>query len=518
MGLAGPLGEGELPALLVEIERLAPGLDDHAVGQALDALAPRIGGRYAPRLVALARSMRIGTLRASALVAVAPIVKQRDRQAMMEEALDTVLSDGAPLEQPVLAPLLATIPAERSERIREPLVRAALANIQHADDVVRLARGSLRGEEQMRAARRVIDLDPWKGGLKELLDLASEVPDAELGELLELARGVDPKKRDDRTLASLVSDVAPRLSTTAHAEALAIVDELGESLGRCVALAALGELNRAAAEAALLADPVDRAKALFGLGESTLDAAVRAAGEVGDPATRAELLLSAGRAALAPQALDLVPEVDEPWRRVALLLEAIALTDDREPLVRETLALIAERAAENFNPTPGGQLAALAPYLPASLAREAIDIALQIDEHQSPLSVGAMSDLAPHLRSAELHLLVERCGRLVPVKRARVLRDLAASAPEALHPAILDQAAQLDAADIRGVVTAYARRIAPSLLGQALQLCRPIGDMEAALTAATGVAVAARISPVPGVRLRRRDRGRCHRPHQEPDV
>ena len=496
VGLASTPEEGELPELLDEIERLAPRLDDQTVGRALDVLAPRLGARYAPRLMALARRMRTGTLRANALAALAPIVN-RERQEVLTEALDSVPSADAAIEQPALTALLATMPGNRGERVRRRLIRDALAAIEHAPDVVRLAQNSLRSDEQMLAARRAAQLDQTKGGLDEMLALAPAVPDAELGSLLELARGIDPTIRDDRTMARLIRAVAPHVSSATRDDAVAVVDELAESPDRCFALAALGELNRAAAEAALLADPAERAKALFGLGESTVDAAVRAADEVGDPAIRADLLLSAGHAALVPQALDAVREVHEPWRRVALLLRAIALTDDCEPLVQESLVLIAERAAENFHPTPSAQLAELAPYLSPALTSEAIDTALRIDERLRPYSVGALSAVAPHLPAADLDLVVEVSGRLGSAKRARVLQEIAAFAPATLHPTILDQAAELDAEDIQNVVAVYADRIAPALLEQALQICRPIGNKDIALTTATDLAVAARITPVP---------------------
>jgi hypothetical protein len=497
-GLAGTLVRGELAELLSEIECLAPGLDDSTIAWAVAAFAPRIGGQFAPRLLVLARRVRTGVLRAQALVALAPIIKRNDRQAVFEEALDGVLSDEAPMMRPVLATVLATMPADRSERIRAGLVRDALANIDYAPDVVQLARDSLRSDEQMLAIRRAVELDPSEGGLEEMVALAPETPEAELGELLEIARGIDPAKRDDRTMARLVRTVAPHLSPAVHEQALAIVDDLGESAARCFALASLGERNRAVAEAARLADPTERTNALSGLGEPECDAPVQATDELRDRRERAELLLDTRDAARVPQALELARELSEPWRRVELLLKAIALTDNHESLVHETLTLIAKRAGENFNPAPSGQLDELGRYLPASLAREAIDTALQLDEQASLLFTGAVVKLAPHLPTADLHLLVEGSGRLSPAKRGRVLRALAGSVPAELHPTILDRAAELDVEDIRGVVDACAERIAPSLLEPMLQLCRPIGHADAALTTATDLAVAAHINPVPG--------------------
>ena len=443
VGLADTLTRGELPELLAEIERLEPGLEGSTISWAVTAFAPRIGRQFAPRLLVLARRVTDGVLRAHALVAIAPIMERGDRQAVFEEALDGVLSDEAPLRRPVLATVLATLPADRSEQIRAGLVRDSLADIDHAPDVVRLARESLRSDEQILAIRRAVELDPRHGGLEEMLALAPETPEAELGELLEIARAIDPPNRDDRTMARLVDTIAARLTPAAREQALALVEDPGESPAR---------------------------------GEPGLDALVQTAGEV----------------------LELAHAASEPWRRVELLLKAIALTDDGESLVRETLTLIAERAGESFNPTPSEQLGKLGPYLPASLAREAIDTAVQLDERASPLFVAAVGRLAPHLPTATLPLLVDVSGRLSSAKRGRVLRALAGTVPRELHRTILESAAQLDAEDIRAVVDAYTERVAPSLLEAMLQLCRPIGNAEAALASATDVAVAAAISPVPG--------------------
>ena len=408
VGLADTLTRGELPELLAEIERLEPGLEGSTISWAVTAFAPRIGRQFAPRLLVLARRVTDGVLRAHALVAIAPIMERGDRQAVFEEALDGVLSDEAPLRRPVLATVLATLPADRSEQIRAGLVRDSLADIDHAPDVVRLARESLRSDEQILAIRRAVELDPRHGGLEEMLALAPETPEAELGELLEIARAIDPPNRDDRTMARLVDTIAARLTPAAREQALALVEDPGESPAR---------------------------------GEPGLDALVQTAGEV----------------------LELAHAASEPWRRVELLLKAIALTDDGESLVRETLTLIAERAGESFNPTPS-ERRRLGPYLPASLAREAIDTAVQLDERASPLFVAAVGRLAPHLPTATLPLLVDVSGRLSSAKRGRVLRALAGTVPKELHRTILESAAQLDAEDIRAVVDAYTERVAPSLL------------------------------------------------------
>lgn len=435
--LAGMLAEGELPELLAEIEYLAPGLEDSTIASAVIAFAPRIGSRYAPRLLVLARSVRTGVERAEALVALAPLVKRSDRPALFEEALDGVLSDEAPLTRPVLATVLATMPADRSEQIRAGLVRDALAHIDYAPDVVRLAQKWLRSDEQMLAIRRAVELDEYTGGLTEMLALAPATPDAELGELLEIAQRIDAAKRDDRTMARLVAAVAPRLPPGAQQPALRMAEGLGEPAAR-------------------------------------LDAPVRAAGEVGDR------------------------EVREPWRRVARLLEAIALTDDPGSLVHEALTLIASRAGEDFNPAPSAQLGELGPYLPPSLTREAIETALQLDERARGLFASAVATLAPHLSTADLQLLVEGSGRLSPAKRAGALIAIADTAPADLHPTILDLAAELEAEDMRGIVDAYAERVAPSLLEDVLALCRPIGNADAGLATATDLTAAARTSPVPG--------------------
>jgi hypothetical protein len=192
-----------------------------------------------------------------------------------------------------------------------------------------------------------------------------------------------------------------------------------------------------------------------------------------------------------------VADATERWRRVELMLEAVAHADDRESLVHETLALIGERAGEDFNPTPSAQLGELAPYLPASLAGEAIDTALHLDAHASPIVADAVASLAPHLPVADLQVLLAGVAQLSPAKRGRVLPSVAESVPAQLHPTILELAATLDVEDLRRTVGAYAQRIAPAHLEAMLQLCRPIGNADAALRAATDLAVAARITPVP---------------------
>ena len=507
-GLAEGLAETELPALLADVERLAPDLADD-VSAALSALANRLGKPYALRLLALARGIERGVTRAEALLALAPLADEHDRPRVVEEALDAVRSDVNHFRRTeVLAEVLAALPQDRREHVRAPLVREAIANVEYAGNVVHLARKLLRDDELMLVVRRAIALDRWDEGPKALLALAPGVPDAELGELLELTRaGTGPDARatqgtgiiatHDRTVARMVAAVADRLPRALHEHALGIVAELDPSLDRCVALAALGEPERAAAEATAVTYPDDRAEALFALGDATLDAAMLAVAEVDDPAVRAELLLASGRAELVPQALTAARAAKESWQRVELLLKAIVAADDREPLVHETLGLIADRATERSDPPPAAQLAALGPYLPPSLAREAAAIALETAAHQWSKVPEVAVALAPHLPEHGLRVLVDDCGRLQAARRAELLKRIADSVPPSLHANVLTQVAELNGEDILPVVDAYAERLAPSLLGEALRVCRRIGDAGAAVSTATDLVVAAGVRPVP---------------------
>ena len=508
-GLAEVLAETELPALLADVERLAPELAADEVWTALNVLSPRLGKPYAPRLLALARGIEHGVTRAQALLALAPLADEHDRPRVVEEALDAVRSDIHGFwRSEAVAGVLAALPEDRRQDVRAPLVRDAIANVKYADNTVHLARELLRDDELMLAARRAIELDRWEKGPKALLALAPRVPDAELGELLELTRaGTGPDARategtgnigiHDHNVARMVAAVAERLPHELYANALGIVAELVPSPERCIALAALGEPERAATEAAALRYPRDRAKALFGLGDATLDAAMLAAGEIDDPAERAELLFASGRAELVTHALVAARAAKEPWQRVELLLKAIVVSNDREPLADETLTLIAERVTEQFNPTPSDQLAELAPYLPPSLAHDAVATALEIAAHSGEYVRLAAVELAPHLPEDGLRVLVDDCGRLRAGQRAELLKRIAGLVPPALHANVLAQVAELDGDDILPVVDAYAERLAPSLLGEALRACRRIGDAVAAESTAADLAVAAGICPVP---------------------
>ena len=507
-GLAEVLAETELPALLADVERLAPDLADE-VPAVLGALTQRLGTPFVLRLLALARGIERGVTRAEALVALAPLADEHDRPRVVEEALDAVRSDVNHFRRTeVLADVLEALPEDRREDVRAPLVREAIANVEYAENTAHLARELLRDDELMLVMRRATELDRWEKGPKALLALAPRVPDAELGELLELTRvGTGPDARategtgniawHDRTVAQLIVAVAARLPHALHENALGIVAELDPSPDRCIALAALGEPERAAAEAAALREPRDRATALFALGDATLDAALRAAGEVDDPAERAALLFASGRAELVPHALAGARAAQEPYQRVELLLKAIVVSNDPEPLAHETLTLIAERATEQYNPTPSAQLANLGPYLPLALAREAAATALETDTHQWGDVPEAAVGLAPHLPEDGLRVLVDDCGRLRARQRAELLKRIAGLVPPALHANVLAQVAELDGEDILRVVDAYAERLAPPLLGEALRVCRRIGDAVAAESTAADLVAAARICPVP---------------------
>jgi hypothetical protein len=497
-GLAGSLAQSELPALLTDLERLAPEMADHDVAATVTALAERLGELHAPRLLILARGIKPGVLRARVLVTLAD-----ENDLLLEEALDDVRSDIGHFERSDLfARLIAALPRER----RGSLVREAIADLKYAENTSHLARQlHLQGDELMMALRRAMELHPWEKGPEALLRLAPEVPDTQLGELLELTRaGTGPGARatagtgligwHDRTVARMVADIAGRLPDRLRDTALGIVAELDRSPDRCIALAALGEPERAAAEAAELPDPDARATALFALGDAALDAAMRAVSEIGRPETRAQVLLASGREELQPQALAAARVVDELWRRVELLLRAIVAADDREPIVREALGLIAERGTERFNPRPGDQLAELGPFLPASLAREAAATALLFDPRDVPQAAAA---LAPHLTEDGLRVLVDDCGRLPVGVRAKLLSQLAGSVPPALHASVLTQVAQLDGKDILPVVDAYAERLTPPLIEEALRICRRIGDAAAAVSAAADLVAAAGLRPVP---------------------
>ncbi len=429
---------------------------------------------------------------------------------MVEEALDAVRADIHHFRRSeVLADVLAALPDDRYEDLREPVVHETIANLEYAANAPHLARELLRGDELILVLRRAIELDPWGEGPKAQIALASEVPDADLGELLELTRaGTGPDARatagtgiiatHDRFVAQLVAAVAERLPHALRETAIGIVAELVPSLERCVALAALGERERAALEAAALPSLPERARALFGLGDATLDAAVRAAGKIGQPAVRAEVLLDSGRVELLPQALAATRVERLPWQRVRLLLKAIATADDREPLVREALRLITERATERFNPTPAAQLVELGAYLPLSLASEAAATALVTDAEQSFDVPEAAVGLAPHLPEEGLRVLIEDCIRLLPgVRAAELLKRIAGWVPPALHASVLTQLAELGGEHLLPVVDAYAERLAPSLLGDAVRLCRRIGDAAVAVATAGDLVVAAGIRPVP---------------------
>jgi hypothetical protein len=409
------------------------------------------------------------------------------------------------------------------------------------------------------ALRRAMTLDAWRHGPEALVELAPKVPDEQLGELLEVVtidggpgaregQGTAFVRDHDQSVARVLLGLADRLPEELHTRALDVAAELqpdacalalvalaphlrpallgraealvlrgSPSPARCTALATLAVHQedatrahalwaRAAEEAAGLDEPELRARAQLDFAavssgaraEAARRAAADAARQVRDPDDRVALLLETD-GDLLPDAIAAARAAESSWKRIELLLRLLAApvdVPDRQGIVRETLELIAQRSGDDFNPYPFAQLVELAPHLTALFDVPAAEVALAIDRNRRPGWGQSWDELAPFLGADGMRVLVEGAGEPSWL-RAEQLEALAAWVPESLHAAVLAQAEQLDSDDAQLVLGAYAGRLSPALVRQALQLCRRIGDADLAAAAEVELVAEANTTPLP---------------------
>jgi hypothetical protein len=255
---------------------------------------------------------------------------------------------------------------------------------------------------------------------RAIVGLAGTLASAEAPELLaEIAR-LAPSL-EDHLVGQAVVELAPRVGRPYAPRLRALAGRVTSGALRAEALLAVAPIVDRGDRPAILDEASDiRAGLVRDAPAETDDAA-----DVVRPA----------RASLRGEGQRAVADATERWRRVELMLEAVAHADDRE----------------------------------------AVDTALHLDAHASPLVADAVASLAPHLPVADLQVLLAGVAQLSPAKRGRVLPAVAESVPAQLHPTILELAATLEVDDLRRTVGAYAQRIAPAHLEAMLQLCRPIG-------------------------------------------
>lgn len=340
--------------------------------QFLVALAPHLPNQLQAPAMELAFKIKSPTDRLRSLVALAQYLPGHYRDNLLHAALETIISEES--ESMRVQMLMDFVPALDMVQGQPTLYRELIDKI--TTSAVLISRGVLR-------ARALVAMAVHTG---------ADMHGAALADLHNLD--------DERECALLLQNLAPYLSSNMLVASLAVVHTMRDESARTDSLCTLARympengrmqtVKDALEAASNLPNPFERVKAYIALldvlspelKEKTLAIAVETARSINNERTQARALtmLSAYLPVkLLSRAADILAALSEPEIQVSGLIGLYeALNEDERDLAVREMLLCASRIDVEYRRAKA--LVQIAPYVPATLASQLMDMAKDIDD------------------------------------------------------------------------------------------------------------------------------------------